>query len=229
MSNEQAHDPTVTLRLELGRVTDQRDAFKAALNTELLKVAKVAIYQAMLDADSKAADTIGCMGVEVDDLRKENARLKAEVERLTKQNALATPRHLIASQDIKTLREQIEELKLENSQYEEHHKYGQNVITSLRAEVERLSQPAVIGGYNLSQYVRMANSETLEFDNGDIFADMTLPERIKYIVESHASLKVEVENFNEYLKWHADGHKFAAWQVWRSQQSDGGQDKEVQS
>jgi FtsZ-binding cell division protein ZapB len=80
MSNEQPHDPTITLRLELGRVTDQRDAFKAALNTELLKVAKVAIYQAMLDADSKAADTIGCMGVEVDDLRKENARLKAEVD-----------------------------------------------------------------------------------------------------------------------------------------------------
>jgi chromosome segregation ATPase len=70
----------------------------------------------------------------------ENARLKAEVERLTKQNALATPRHLIASQDIKTLREQIEELKLENSQYEEHHKYGQNVITSLREEVERLTK-----------------------------------------------------------------------------------------
>ena len=72
-------------------------------------------------------------------LEEENARLKAEVERLTKQNALATPRHLIASQDIKTLREQIEELKLENSQYEEHHKYGQNVITSLREEVERLT------------------------------------------------------------------------------------------
>jgi hypothetical protein len=62
--------------------------------------------------------------------------LEAQVERLTKQNALATPRSLIASQDIKTLREQIGELKLENSQYEEHHKYGQNVITSLREEVE---------------------------------------------------------------------------------------------
>jgi predicted DNA-binding protein (UPF0251 family) len=73
-------------------------------------------------------------------LEAENARLKAEVERLTNQNALATPRHLIASQDIKTLREQIEELKLENSQYEEHHKYGQNVITSLREEVERLTK-----------------------------------------------------------------------------------------
>ena len=63
----------------------------------------------------------------------------------------------------------------------------------LKAEVERLSQPAIIGGYNLSQYIRMANSETLEFDNGDIFAEMTLPERIKYIVESHARLKAEVE------------------------------------
>jgi predicted RNase H-like nuclease (RuvC/YqgF family) len=63
----------------------------------------------------------------------------------------------------------------------------------LKAEVERLSKPAIIGGYNISQYIRMANSETLEFDNGDIFANMTLPERIKYIVESHASLKAEVE------------------------------------
>ena len=44
-------------------------------------------------------------------LLAENARLKAEVERLT----------------------------LENSQYEEHHKYGQNVITSLREEVEQLT------------------------------------------------------------------------------------------
>mgnify|MGYP003894530281 CR=1 FL=1 len=72
--------------------------------------------------------------------RAELLMVKAEVDRLTKQNALATPRHLIASQDIKTLREQIEELKLENSQYEEHHKYGQNVITSLREEVERLTK-----------------------------------------------------------------------------------------
>ena len=67
----------------------------------------------------------------------------------------------------------------------------------LQAEVERLSKPAIIGGYNLSQYIRMANSETLEFDNGDIFADMTLPERIKYIVESHARLKAEVERLTK--------------------------------
>jgi hypothetical protein len=86
MSNEQPHDPTITLRLELGRITDQRDAFKAALNTELLKVAKVAIYQAMLDADSKAADTIGCMGVEVDDLRKENAMLHERIDNLVIKN-----------------------------------------------------------------------------------------------------------------------------------------------
>ena len=76
------------------------------------------------------------------------------------------------------------------------HKYAVE-NARLKAEVERLSQPAVIGGYNLSQYIRMANSETLEFDNGDIFADMTLPERIKYIVESHARLKAEVERLTK--------------------------------
>lgn len=64
MSNEQPHDPTITLRLELGRITDQRDAFKAALATEVLKVVRVAIIQATIDADN------------------EIARLKAEVERL---------------------------------------------------------------------------------------------------------------------------------------------------
>lgn len=83
MSNEQPHDPTITLRLELGRVTDQRDAFKAALTTEVMKVAKVAIIQAAIDAEKSAdADMLGCMAVELDDLRNENARLKAEVERL---------------------------------------------------------------------------------------------------------------------------------------------------
>jgi uncharacterized small protein (DUF1192 family) len=73
----------------------------------------------------------------------------------------------------------------------------QEELSRLKAEVEMLSKPAIIGGYNLSQYIRMANSETLEFDNGDIFADMTLPERIKYIVESHARLKAEVERLTK--------------------------------
>jgi hypothetical protein len=57
MNNEQAHDPTVTLRLELGRVTDQRDAYAAALRKEVLAI----VRETMSD----------------------NARLKAEVERLT--------------------------------------------------------------------------------------------------------------------------------------------------
>ena len=63
---EVPHDPSVTLRLELGRVTDQRDAYKAALTTEVLKVVRVAIIQATIDTDNQIAF------------------LKAEVERLTK-------------------------------------------------------------------------------------------------------------------------------------------------
>lgn len=61
---EVPHDPSVTLRLELGRVTDQRDAYKAALTTEVLKVVRVAIIQATIDTDNQIAF------------------LKAEVERL---------------------------------------------------------------------------------------------------------------------------------------------------
>lgn len=51
------------------------------------------------------------------------ARLKIEVERLTKQNALATPRHLIASQDIKTLREQVERLTKAGDAFEKEFDY----------------------------------------------------------------------------------------------------------
>ena len=74
----------------------------------------------------------------------------------------------------------------------------------LKAEVERLTEPAVMGGYNISEYIRMANSETLEFDNGDIFTDMTLPERIKYIVKSHSRLQAEVVLWEDYARLQAE-------------------------
>jgi cell division protein FtsB len=74
MSNEQPHDPTVTLRLELGRVTDQRNAFQAALHKDVLAIIRKATH---------TADIVGCLQVELDDLRADNARLKAEVDRLT--------------------------------------------------------------------------------------------------------------------------------------------------
>jgi hypothetical protein len=47
---------------------------------------------------------------------------------------------------------------------------------------------------SLQQWKREADAETLKFDSGDWFASKTLPERIKYIVESHARLNAEVEN-----------------------------------
>lgn len=58
------HDPVVALRLELGRERDRAEAFRNSLNTEVLKVMRVAVIQATIDADN------------------EIARLKAEVERL---------------------------------------------------------------------------------------------------------------------------------------------------
>jgi hypothetical protein len=50
--------------------------------------------------------------------------------------------------------------------------------------------------------------------------------RLEQADAENARLKAEVGDFQEYLKWHADGHKFAAWQVWRSQQSDAGEGKQ---
>lgn len=60
------YDEVTRLRLQLNQAEVQRDAFKAALNTEVLKVMRVAVIQATIDADN------------------EIARLKAENERLRK-------------------------------------------------------------------------------------------------------------------------------------------------
>ena len=46
---------------------------------------------------------------------------------------------------------------------------------------------------SLQKWQQEANSETLEFDNGDLFAGMTLPERIRYMTESHSTLRLVAE------------------------------------
>ena len=70
MSNEQQHDPTVTLRLELGRITDQRDAFKAALHKDVLAVVREAIAESSrLKAEvSNLKDRINFLEVQIDDV-----------------------------------------------------------------------------------------------------------------------------------------------------------------
>jgi chromosome segregation ATPase len=58
----------------------------------------------------KANNEVYGLKTQVAALIDDQARLKAEVERLTTENSLSTPRHLIASQDIKTLREQVKRM-----------------------------------------------------------------------------------------------------------------------
>jgi len=64
--NPNDYDEVTRLRLQLNHAEVQRDAFAAALKADVLKVVRVSIIQATIDAD------------------EEIARLKAEVERLTK-------------------------------------------------------------------------------------------------------------------------------------------------
>jgi hypothetical protein len=76
---------------------------------------------------------------QIAELKAENDRLKAEVERLTKENALATPRHLIASQDIKSLKSEVERLgKLEDYHHDLLNRYALDDMR-LTAQVERLT------------------------------------------------------------------------------------------
>jgi hypothetical protein len=60
------------LRLELGRERDRADALAGALHKEVVAV----IRRAVADVD-----TVGAQLVELDDVKAENARLKAEVEK----------------------------------------------------------------------------------------------------------------------------------------------------
>ena len=136
---------------------------------------------------------ITCRDLEMKDLRAENARLKAEVERLKEGNDCLDKMHEKEMERSAYLCEEVNRTTAWGRGLESDLSHARVEISFLKAENERLKKPAIIGGYNISEYIRMANSETLEFDNGDIFADMTLPERIKYIVESHARLKAEVQ------------------------------------
>jgi len=81
MNNEPIHDPTITLRLELGRVTDQRDAFQSALRKEVLKV----IYDATLAADAGFADKVGDLEAEVMRLTEELKMEKENEDRLVRE------------------------------------------------------------------------------------------------------------------------------------------------
>ena len=79
------NDQITTLRLELAREKDKSEAFRHALNVEVLKVMRVAVIQATIDADN------------------EIARLKEENERMSR---VATEGFFISPQDIKTLTEE---------------------------------------------------------------------------------------------------------------------------
>ena len=82
MNNEQAHDPTVTLRLELGRVTDQRNAYEAALRKEVLAVIREAQRNERMIPILLADQAVAACEAELQKFRADNAYLKAEVIRL---------------------------------------------------------------------------------------------------------------------------------------------------
>jgi chromosome segregation ATPase len=84
MSNEQPHDPTVTLRLELGRVTDQRDAYQSALRKEVLAVIRDASTNNERMIPIRPADqAVAACEAELQRFRAENARLKADFSQMT--------------------------------------------------------------------------------------------------------------------------------------------------
>jgi len=77
------YDDITMLRLQLHQAELQRDAFEKALKADVMRIVKHAISMSMVAIERHVSDTLGCQLVERDDLRQENARLKAEVERLT--------------------------------------------------------------------------------------------------------------------------------------------------
>lgn len=74
MSNLPNYDELVAVRLELSRIKDQREALEKTLQSDIMKIVRSAITQ--------AADEVGCMAVELDDVKAENQKLKDRVEAL---------------------------------------------------------------------------------------------------------------------------------------------------
>ena len=141
MSNEQAHDPTVTLRLELGRVTDQRNAYQSALHKDVLKV----IYDATLAADAGFADTVGDLEKEVSDLQMENAYLKAEVERLKEGNDCLDKMHEKEMARSAYLCEEVNRTTAWGRGLESDLSHARVEISFLKAEVARLTDAITAG------------------------------------------------------------------------------------
>ena len=123
--NPNDYDEVTRLRLQLHHAETQRDAFAAGLKTDVLKIAKVAIYQASIDAGKSAdADAMGCMAVELDDVKAENARLKDDLQ-MEKENEDRLVRNWQqANNEVHGLKSQVAAL-IDNQ-------------TRLKSEVERL-------------------------------------------------------------------------------------------
>jgi chromosome segregation ATPase len=89
--NPHDYDEVTRLRLQLHHAEAQRDAFKKAFNTEVLKVMRASVIQATISADNEVArlasevDGLSAQLVELDDLKAEADQLKADIK-LEKEN-----------------------------------------------------------------------------------------------------------------------------------------------
>jgi uncharacterized small protein (DUF1192 family) len=116
---EVPHDPSVTLRLELGRVTDQRDAYQSALRKEVLAVIRDAI-------------------AETSRLQAEVARLKAEVERLKEGNECLDQMHEKEMARSAFLCEEVNRTTAWGRGLESDLSWARAELLMVKAEVERL-------------------------------------------------------------------------------------------
>jgi hypothetical protein len=107
------YDEVTRLRLQLNQTELQRDAYQKALSVEVLKVVRVSIIQATINAD------------------EEISRLKAEVERLT----AFTTRTIIPNDELQA---QVDELKAENARMSKDEAYYEMRHKELLSERLRL-------------------------------------------------------------------------------------------
>lgn len=75
MSDLPNYDELVAVRLELARIRDHRDALQAGLTKEIRELIRSEL--------SAQLDAVSCQLVERDDLKAENARLKADFSQMT--------------------------------------------------------------------------------------------------------------------------------------------------
>jgi len=190
-----SHSEVVGLRLELARERDRANAFEAALKTDVLKIVRVAIIQATIDADNEIAR----LKSELTNCKSEADRLKAEVERSTAQYNSIIDHQLAVIEgkqaEIDRLNTELFTCSCANANMNKH----MNENARLKAEVERLRASSFVTAVPVEEYeklkaeVERLKSELADEKSANSNVECRQQDALRGLSMENFKLKAEVE------------------------------------